>query len=688
MQLKHLQVLVALVLAARCAAQSPPCSIEELARLGGAFADVSSNGQVAIVSVANRLLVMDVSDPTNPTEVGRVEGLEGVRSHRMIGSNALVLIDDELRVIDLTDPANPVHVGTVVPIAGKKSWDRPAVDGSTAFVVYHGNPTTLVSIDLTDPANPVVLDSIEGPASMRAYVSAGGSGGGGGVVSCSLGTGGAGNLIWFIDATDPANLLSASVVGTSQYAEDITCNGSIACVFNWFNIDIYDTTDPYQPTIIGGAFPFAWYSSEIELAGDILFAGVGFDPGGGMLFAYDVSDPALPTLLGTPVGSRAAAPSSITPSGQGAMMIDNAELKAVSVDPTPAVVSTYQSQGEVRDADVEGNHLVFTSTNGTYFYDVTNSHAPVATGSVVGRPGRGWAVRIQGDLAYVAVDPGLRIYDLSPATGPNLISATSVPCLQMFDVDGDVGIGACTSSNQIVMFDLSDPTRPVVSQPLLLPPFDYPDDVVIEGDVAVVAARYLNVLDVSDPAFPRIVSTLLSRPNQVALSNRIAYVAKLLSPTSVIVDLSDPARPIVIAYPPLPRPSDFEITGDLLYVSMHSSANALAAYDIRDPRSVKLLGTFNAPYQARAVAVDDSGLIAMVRGNKGLSLLQGCSVCHPDCDQSTGVGVLDVFDFLCFQNGFVNADPYACDCDTSTGPIVCDLLDFLCFQNAFVAGCR
>jgi cytochrome c peroxidase len=66
----------------------------------------------------------------------------------------------------------------------------------------------------------------------------------------------------------------------------------------------------------------------------------------------------------------------------------------------------------------------------------------------------------------------------------------------------------------------------------------------------------------------------------------------------------------------------------------------------------------------------------------------GCiSNCYADCDQSTGAGVLDVFDFLCFQNSFVSAQAYACDCDTSTGAGVCDVFDFLCFQNAFVAGC-
>lgn len=61
--------------------------------------------------------------------------------------------------------------------------------------------------------------------------------------------------------------------------------------------------------------------------------------------------------------------------------------------------------------------------------------------------------------------------------------------------------------------------------------------------------------------------------------------------------------------------------------------------------------------------------------------------CYPDCDTTTGPGVLDIFDFLCFQNRYDVGAPYACDCDTSTGRGVCDIFDFLCFQNAFDAGC-
>ena len=60
---------------------------------------------------------------------------------------------------------------------------------------------------------------------------------------------------------------------------------------------------------------------------------------------------------------------------------------------------------------------------------------------------------------------------------------------------------------------------------------------------------------------------------------------------------------------------------------------------------------------------------------------------YPDCDQTTGAGTLDIFDFLCFGNKFANNDPYACNCDTSTGQSACDIFDFLCFQNLF-ANCQ
>lgn len=59
--------------------------------------------------------------------------------------------------------------------------------------------------------------------------------------------------------------------------------------------------------------------------------------------------------------------------------------------------------------------------------------------------------------------------------------------------------------------------------------------------------------------------------------------------------------------------------------------------------------------------------------------------CPADCESGGG---LNMFDFLCFQNSFNQAQPYACDFDISTGLSTCDMFDFLAFQNAFAAGCQ
>ena len=62
--------------------------------------------------------------------------------------------------------------------------------------------------------------------------------------------------------------------------------------------------------------------------------------------------------------------------------------------------------------------------------------------------------------------------------------------------------------------------------------------------------------------------------------------------------------------------------------------------------------------------------------------------CYADCDTTTGLEVLDLWDFLCFGNRFAAGDRYACDCDTTTGLGVCDLFDALCFLNAYATGCE
>ena len=60
--------------------------------------------------------------------------------------------------------------------------------------------------------------------------------------------------------------------------------------------------------------------------------------------------------------------------------------------------------------------------------------------------------------------------------------------------------------------------------------------------------------------------------------------------------------------------------------------------------------------------------------------------CYANCDGSAAVPILNVNDFVCFQQRFVAGDPYA-NCDGSTSQPVLNVNDFVCFQTRFAAGC-
>lgn len=89
------------------------------------------------------------------------------------------------------------------------------------------------------------------------------------------------------------------------------------------------------------------------------------------------------------------------------------------------------------------------------------------------------------------------------------------------------------------------------------------------------------------------------------------------------------------------------------------------------------------PGQASGTTVEYSVEATDWAGNIGSGTshsFQVGSVCAGDCD---GNGVLNVLDFLCFQNSWSAQDPKG-DCD---GNGLYNVLDFICFQNAFQEGC-
>ncbi|MFN0133925.1 MAG: hypothetical protein ACKVW3_15525, partial [Phycisphaerales bacterium] len=80
------------------------------------------------------------------------------------------------------------------------------------------------------------------------------------------------------------------------------------------------------------------------------------------------------------------------------------------------------------------------------------------------------------------------------------------------------------------------------------------------------------------------------------------------------------------------------------------------------------------------------GSFTNASGNPAPYLTRLDCFCYANCDNSVTSPVLNVNDFVCFQNQFAAGSAYA-NCDRSTIVPVLNINDFICFQNKFAAGC-
>lgn len=96
---------------------------------------------------------VDISDVTNPVELGRVDGVGGPHTVRMIGDNHAYTSLDTW-IVDYTDPMEP-QARRAPEIQGHEFYEDPNHPGRG----YAGMATSVGSfgiMDLTDPANPTV----------------------------------------------------------------------------------------------------------------------------------------------------------------------------------------------------------------------------------------------------------------------------------------------------------------------------------------------------------------------------------------------------------------------------------------------------------------------------------------------------------------------------------------------------
>ncbi|MFT5432209.1 MAG: hypothetical protein ACI9OJ_002908, partial [Myxococcota bacterium] len=263
------------------------------------------------------------------------------------------------------------------------------------------------------------------------------------------------------------------------------------------------------------------------LAGDLLY--VGDDYGGFRIL--DVSDPAnpvqvgaLPLLAGVSRGVHGTDGLAwLTAADAGLIVID------VSVPSMPEVVATLDLPGYTRHAWIEGNLAAIADDfEGFRMADVSDPTAPKEIGSFFdARPA--FRTQIVGQVAYVACGPaGLFVMDISDPTNPTPLAIHETPG-HAWDIQV-VGTTAYVADDVegLRILDVSNPVAPKLLSTLDTP--GHCRSLYVVGDRLYVAdgtaglapvppdpGGYLGddadghdglqVIDVSDPSNPRVVST-------------------------------------------------------------------------------------------------------------------------------------------------------------------------------------
>lgn len=244
----------------------------------GVFLDGNT---VYVADGTNGLVLVDVTQPTNPSYLGFCDTPNFARRSFIDGSYAYVADEASgLQVIDVSNPAAPSCVGSNDTPGGARDV---YVAGSEAYVADYS--AGMYVFDISTPAAPNEIGSVATPAQGSgvsidgnyAYLADGFSG------------------LQVIDITTPTNPAIMGGYNTTGFARKVFTSGNYAYVADWdAGFEILNISTPTNPSSVA-KFSTTGQAWEVVADGDYAYAA---DDTNGLVVA-DISTIASPELVAT-----------------------------------------------------------------------------------------------------------------------------------------------------------------------------------------------------------------------------------------------------------------------------------------------------------------------------------------------------------------------------------------------------
>lgn len=544
----------------------------------GVINDISKDGYYVYLAEGDSgLKVIDVSNLNNPIQVSEL--LLPGPVNKLIANNQTLYVAEGrwdggqwiggLRTLDVSDPFNPQPLGF---------YDSPGESNFISLVgdyVYMNKQyvETLI-IDISDLNNPTLAGSFStrfGNAYLSGYL-----------------------LFIGMKIFDVSNPLNPILLGEAVFqggAEDVTVSDNYAFITNgnyydgnaWRvgqKIRVFNITDPANPAEIG-LYESPGNVARISIMNNVLIISEGVYP-----------------------------ERSSSEEGSGLRIVD------VTNPAFPVPIEFYETPGVSADVVVRNNYaFVLTGFGGMSIVDIQDISNPNQIG-YYNSPGSPNQVVLQNDYAYL-VDGyrGLRIIDISDLTNPVEVGSYETgDSFSKIDVNGDfvyvlygVGLHILDISNPLDIYEVSFAGISFT-----------PVSILVHGNYAYVGDWFSNhwggsghiwIINITDPFNPIEVGEYypgyiqwqdIFHPTDLALKDNYLYIANSVGSMDIL-DVSDPTHPVIVS-----KTSTFadniEIEGDFAYLS-HSNGG-VKIFDILDPLIPQEINTYNPTFSVRDIDVN------------------------------------------------------------------------------------
>lgn len=562
-------------------------NVELVGQWGGDCDAVAISDNLAYIGLGPSLVILDISEPSNPVKLGKIILPDMVSDIAVVGEYAYVSDSGAgLQIIDVSDPTSPGLIcDTDIYVR------RVVIVGSFAYMVGQG----LHIFDITDPANPVQVGWYDTPAmgvaiaDNRAYIAGWGTG------------------LQIIDVSDSSNPLWLGSCATTGLASEIAVSGDYAYIING-DMDIIDISDPANPFLVN-TYEADYLLRNRIIANEYVYV---IDTSRGFQI-LDVSDHSNPIKIGSYKiygieGLVLDGDNAYLGNGRGLHIVD------VNVPENPTLLGRYESNGSISCVGVADNYVYTGGWYGIRVIDVNDPANPELVG-LLETPGLDLLeIEIADSYAYAACQfGGLHIINISNPASPAEVSIYPGIIAGDIDVAGNYAYVTARSEGLHIL-DVSNPSLPVHAVTIE----GYASKVSVKGNYLYVTGDGLKIYDVSDLTSPQLVGSNEDLGGDIFIYGDYAYLSTGYGTLVTIVNISNPSSPIVVYdYPTWECAWDTFVVDNRAYIA--DGNPGIQIVDVSDPANPIQVGAYDTVYANDVVVSGDYIYVADAWG--GLAIL-------------------------------------------------------------------